>query len=142
MTSLWDTDEKHPRQVSAYGTWSWVSFCGERFSPEGQHSKARVPVVTELGPVIVGLLIGISDEPDTFDLLVTVLGGRVQPQRSAMILRQRAAAHFRNQQRLRMQADLQIVTDIVVAVGRLHVPVAWQPSVGPFLRWVGRNQVC
>ena len=47
--------------------------------PEGQHSKARVPVVTELGPVIVGLLIGIGDEPDTLDLLVTVLGRRVQP---------------------------------------------------------------
>src|ERR1700689_4684253 len=79
-------------------------------------SKSRVPVVTELGPVIIGLLIGISDESDPFDLLVTVLGGCVEAQRGAVILRERAAAHLCNQQCLRMQADLHIVTDIVITV--------------------------
>jgi hypothetical protein len=34
MTILWEFDEKHPKQVSAYGTVSWVTFsrpCGTQF---------------------------------------------------------------------------------------------------------------
>ena len=40
MTILWEVDEKHPKQVSAYGTWSWVGFAPIR---ESRLQRLRSP---------------------------------------------------------------------------------------------------
>ena len=61
---------------------------GESDSLWSPRLKTRVPVVAELGPVVVRLLVGVGDETNSLDLLVAVLGGRVQPQRRSMILGQ------------------------------------------------------
>lgn len=39
--------------------------------------QARKPVVAQLGPIIIRLSIRVSNQPDTFNLLVPVLGGHV-----------------------------------------------------------------
>jgi hypothetical protein len=40
MTILWELDEKHPKQLSAYGTMPWVTFsrpCGIALWHRQQH---------------------------------------------------------------------------------------------------------
>ena len=50
------------------------------------NSQASVPVVSEFGPVIVRLLVCVSDQADALDLFVPVLGWHVNPNRGAMEL--------------------------------------------------------
>lgn len=49
-------------------------------------SQPRIPVVTKLGPVVVWSAVGVADETDALDLLVPILRGHVQSQRSTMVL--------------------------------------------------------
>jgi hypothetical protein len=48
--------------------------------------QAAVPVVAELRPIVVGLLIGVRDQADAFDLLVAVLGRGIEAQWGAVVL--------------------------------------------------------
>ena len=61
----------------------------ELHAPSLATAKACVPVVAKLGPVVVGLQVGVGDEADALDLLVAVFRGRVQTQRRAVKLGKR-----------------------------------------------------
>ena len=90
-------------------------------------SQPRVPVVTKLGPIVVRLAVGVADKSDALDLLVSVLGGHMQSQRCAVILRQRRTHHLGHEQRLGMAANVKIVSGVIVPVGRLHVDISAAP---------------
>ncbi len=40
-------------------------------------SQTAVPVVTKLRPVVVRLAVGVTDQADALDLLISVLGGHM-----------------------------------------------------------------
>src|SRR5579875_199831 len=72
---------------------------------EPRPSQAPIPVISKLGPVVVRLVIGVRDQPDALNLFVTILCGRVETERSTVVLGEGLSHHLSNQQRLRMPAD-------------------------------------
>ena len=103
--------------------------------------KPGVPVVAELGPVIVGPAIGVGDQPDAFDLFVAVLRGHVEPQGRAVGRGERRAHHFRHQQCLGVTANGKVVAAVIVPVRGLHVDIPGLAA--PYERGrVGLKEIC
>jgi hypothetical protein len=79
-----NSDRSGLSRLAVEGTWSDLRFLpvltqtSKRLTGLFRHtstrSKSRVPVVTQLGPVVIRLLICVGNKADTFDLLVAVLG--------------------------------------------------------------------
>ena len=49
-------------------------------------SESCVPVIPQLRPIVIGLLVGVGDQADSLNLLVPILDRHMQPQRCAVLL--------------------------------------------------------